>query len=407
MTFPAWTSWPQLRQRRSHNCRRRTSSPTTTGSTSSTTDSRWCARPTCGRRRPGLDGFEVTFDDGEGDQRTTGDRQRHRNLGLRIRALVSGHEQFAGRQIHTIEYTMPRISRTRRSSWSAAAPGRSASCWNSRASPPRGVGRPPSHRVPRRGRAQPRGARAGGRPARRGRQEGRALPSIVSTTGVPPADASRPRSSGECSPEADVQVDRAERSALRRRQVPGGRRDPVVDRIPSGTSPPRAAQAAREGRRRDGRLRGILEDPRIFFAGYGPQASTIGANRAGRQSPVRSSRSSATCRHPPTAKCATSCRPAAGRRVSCRSRAGQRAVRPRARPAAMACAPPPCAPARRAGPGRAAAASGGVQSARGVQQPRHERHGTPWQSRSFRRMRLALWLCSRFSHQCPTMYCGM
>ena len=25
------------------------------------------------------------------------------------------------------------------------------------------------------------------------------------------------------------------------------------------------------------------KDPRIFFAGYGPQASTIGANRAGRQ----------------------------------------------------------------------------------------------------------------------------
>ena len=24
------------------------------------------------------------------------------------------------------------------------------------------------------------------------------------------------------------------------------------------------------------------KDPRIFFAGYGPQASTIGANRAGR-----------------------------------------------------------------------------------------------------------------------------
>ena len=62
-----------------------------------------------------------------------------------------------------------------------------------------------------------------------------------------------------------------------------GRRHPVGDRLPAGRRPPRRrCTCAREhgGIQLDGTT--AVADPRVQLVGYGPSASTIGANRAGR-----------------------------------------------------------------------------------------------------------------------------
>ncbi len=113
---------------------------------------------------------------------------------------------------------------------------------------------------------------------------GRALPSIVSGTGVPRTRTNpgrnRPRPAFT---EADVHIDRARRSALGEWILRTGGCDRLGDRVSSGTAPPRSAQAAREGRRSGRCRRVILEGPtHLLRRATDPQASTIGANRAGR-----------------------------------------------------------------------------------------------------------------------------
>ena len=66
-------------------------------------------------------------------------------------------------------------------------------------------------------------------------------------------------------------------------RVRAGRRDPVGDRLPAGGRPPRrrcTCARAHGGIQLDGTT--AVADPRVQLVGYGPSASTIGANRAGR-----------------------------------------------------------------------------------------------------------------------------
>jgi hypothetical protein len=123
----------------------------------------------------------------------------------------------------------------------------------------------------------------GGRGADEAARSGRALPSIVSGTGVP---VSRRIAAG---------IDRNLLVAgpMFGRSNAGACAGPMAVRRggsiiwPPGSDPLRhltSAPAAREGRRRDVARR-ILDRPAVFFAGYGPQASTIGASRAAASSP--------------------------------------------------------------------------------------------------------------------------
>ena len=86
---------------------------------------------------------------------------------------------------------------------------------------------------------------------------------------------------------ADVRPDRARRGALVRRLVRAGRRDPVGHRLPPGGHPPRArCGCARGTAGSSSTAPPRVADPRVQLVGYGPSASTIGANRAGRAAAV-------------------------------------------------------------------------------------------------------------------------
>ena len=70
---------------------------------------------------------------------------------------------------------------------------------------------------------------------------------------------------------------------MRRRHALAGRRDPVGHRLParrSATSAPLHLRSRYGGIQLDGTT--AVADPRVQLVGYGPSASTIGANRAGR-----------------------------------------------------------------------------------------------------------------------------
>ena len=63
-----------------------------------------------------------------------------------------------------------------------------------------------------------------------------------------------------------------------------GRRDPLVHRVPQFARSPRPARSpgAERGHHHDGTIGDAgRQDPRVHLVGYGPSASTIGANRAG------------------------------------------------------------------------------------------------------------------------------
>jgi len=112
---------------------------------------------------------------------------------------------------------------------------------------------------------------------------GKALPSIVSGTGVP---RTRRIAAGV---ERGVLVDRPMFSAIEKDGVrwPDGsftRADAII--WATGFRPELRHLAPLKLREKEGGLTvssgASWQDPRIFLAGYGPQASTIGANRAGR-----------------------------------------------------------------------------------------------------------------------------
>ena len=118
---------------------------------------------------------------------------------------------------------------------------------------------------------------------------GRALPSIVSGTGIP---RSRRVQAGI---ERGLLVARPMFSAIEHdgvRWAPGVREDGVeferADAIiwATGFRPELRHLAPLRLREQAGGIvvaqGAVWRDPRVFFAGYGPQASTIGANRAGR-----------------------------------------------------------------------------------------------------------------------------
>lgn len=112
---------------------------------------------------------------------------------------------------------------------------------------------------------------------------GRALPSIVSGTGVP---KTRRIASGI---DRGALVSRGPFARLERDAVvwPDGTRDGIDAIIWATGFRPDVRHLAPLGLREDAggiavTMGASLRDPRIFFAGYGPQASTIGANRAGR-----------------------------------------------------------------------------------------------------------------------------
>jgi cation diffusion facilitator CzcD-associated flavoprotein CzcO len=113
---------------------------------------------------------------------------------------------------------------------------------------------------------------------------GRALPSIVSGTGVPVTRRIH------AAIERGLLVPRPMFSAIEPDGIrwPDGSFEPV-DAIlwATGFRPELRHLAPLKLREKEGGITvgggASWKDPRIFFAGYGPQASTIGANRAGRQ----------------------------------------------------------------------------------------------------------------------------
>ena len=104
------------------------------------------------------------------------------------------------------------------------------------------------------------------------------------TAAAPPGAACRRLGAYPRAP--DVLLDRAGRRALGRRLVRAGRRDPLGDRVPPRHRAPGAPGAALVVRRDPARpaigRTTTVADPRVHLVGYGPSASTIGANRAGR-----------------------------------------------------------------------------------------------------------------------------
>ncbi len=115
-------------------------------------------------------------------------------------------------------------------------------------------------------------------------REGRALPSIVSTTGVPRTrriQAAIER--GLLSVTHDVLVDRTRRACAGRNGA-FQHADAII--WATGFRPELRHLAPLKLREKEGGITvgqgASWRNQRVFFAGYGPTASTIGANRAGR-----------------------------------------------------------------------------------------------------------------------------
>ena len=114
-------------------------------------------------------------------------------------------------------------------------------------------------------------------------REGLPPRSVVSVTGLPmTAAVRRGRESGVLDRLPLFERIAPDRRGLGRRPYGHADIDPVGHRVPGRHRPSRAAAAARARRRH--RMEGTraVRDPRVHLVGYGPSASTIGANRAGR-----------------------------------------------------------------------------------------------------------------------------
>ena len=211
-------------------------------------------------------------------------RQRDRHLAAAVRPALPRHRDVRAASSCTPSTTRARsTSAAGGSSSSAAEPPRSSSSASSRRSPNR-LGDPAASRC---------GARTTSRPRSGARRS--ALVEERVRRGLPPAQrrqrhrsraaraGARGRAARRLRAAADVRRDRARRAcAAPTATVRAGRRDPLGDGLPAGGRAPGAAAPARPrgGIQLDGTT--AVADPRVQLVGYGPSASTIGANRAGR-----------------------------------------------------------------------------------------------------------------------------
>ena len=200
-----------------------------------------------------------------------------------------GQELFRGRQLHTVDYRGPPSSPAGTSSWSAAAP-RPPSC--SARSP--GSPAPPGSPAVRRCGGTARSTRTPDARAvalvEDAVREGRRPGSVVGVTGLRRLDPLRP---GRPRPRraraaADVRPDHRRRRGVGRRPVRARRRRPLGHRLPGRRLDhlaPLHLRGPGGGIRMDGTA--VAGEPRIHLVGYGPSASTIGANRAGQSAARR------------------------------------------------------------------------------------------------------------------------
>lgn len=233
-----------------------------------------------------LDGFQVTFDDGVGEQSVTTQVivNATGTWGSGFVPWYPGMNEFAGRHVHTVDYD--RAEEYRDKKVVVVGGGTSAIGFvlelENVASELVWVARRPIEFLDEQELNIEAGARAVALQDAAAR-EGRALPSIVSTTGVP---RSRRIQSA------------IERGVLRARPMfksiePDGVRwadgsfqaaDVII--WATGFRPDLRHLAPLKLREQAGGIAvgggAAYRNPRIFFAGYGPTASTIGANRAGR-----------------------------------------------------------------------------------------------------------------------------
>ena len=194
-----------------------------------------------------------------------------------------GAETFAAEQLHTHDYPGPEPFRGRR----VVVVGGGASAVQLLGEiapvPPTRCGSPAASRYGAPTTSPPRSGARRSRWSRSGSAAGCRRPaSSASPVSRCASRSARPSGSAPTSGARCSTGHRAGRRPLGRRHALAGRRDPLGHRLPPGRRPPRAAAPARAARRHPARRAPPRSaDPRVQLVGYGPSASTIGANRAG------------------------------------------------------------------------------------------------------------------------------